>query len=148
MESSRPRGRPRWDPSAEDLTRIQVMASLGMPVDKIALVYGVSEKTLRRAARTQLDIAAPAANTTVGRFLFDAACGKEPYVKKNPDGTETTATRVIGVTGPTIAAAIFWMKTRARWRETAEVELTGRDGEPLAPGLVVVLPSNGRDGEE
>ena len=29
------------------------------------------------------------------------------------------------------AAAIFWLKTRARWKETHAHEITGADGKPL-----------------
>jgi hypothetical protein len=29
-------------------------------------------------------------------------------------------------------AAMFWMKTRARWRETNRLEHTGPDGQPIA----------------
>ena len=33
--------------------------------------------------------------------------------------------------GNNVAAAIFWMKARAGWREKQQVELTGPDGGPL-----------------
>jgi hypothetical protein len=29
------------------------------------------------------------------------------------------------------AAAIFWLKTRAQWKETSSLEVTGADGSPL-----------------
>ena len=43
-----------------------------------------------------------------------------------------------------VAAAIFWMKARAGWREKSEVELTGKDGRDFSP-TVIILPSNGRE---
>ena len=45
--------------------------------------------------------------------LFDAATGRETVVNK--DGT--IEIRHIGVTSATITAAIFWLKTRAHWKE-------------------------------
>jgi hypothetical protein len=30
------------------------------------------------------------------------------------------------------AAAIFWLKTRAQWKETNALEVSGADGAPLA----------------
>jgi hypothetical protein len=35
--------------------------------------------------------------------------------------------------GNNVAAAIFWMKARAGWREKHDLELTGKDGAPLVP---------------
>jgi hypothetical protein len=89
------------------------MAALGIPQEKIAKVCNVTEKTLRLHCRTELDTAEAVANSSVGRFLYDAANGMEPYLKE--DGTR--GLRYIGVTGATITAAIFWMKTRAHWKE-------------------------------
>jgi len=44
----------------------------------------------------------------------------------------------MATTGKNVAAAIFWMKARAGWREKQAVEVTGPDGQPLAPQVVVV----------
>ena len=37
----------------------------------------------------------------------------------------------MATSGNNVAAAIFWMKARAGWREKNQVELTGPDGGPL-----------------
>jgi hypothetical protein len=49
--------------------------------------------------------------------------------------------------GGNIPATIFWLKTRARWREKTapEVPVSG-DGEANAP-VVLILPDNSRDPE-
>jgi hypothetical protein len=69
-------GRPCWSPSEADREKIQTMAALGIQQEKIAAVYEISEKTLRRHCRVELDVGAAVANTAVGKFLFDAATGK------------------------------------------------------------------------
>jgi hypothetical protein len=89
------------------------MAALGIQEVKIAKVFKVAEKTLRRHCREELDTGEAVANFSVGRFLFDAANGMEPYTKE--DGKR--GLRYLGVTSATITAAIFWMKTRAHWKE-------------------------------
>ena len=40
--------------------------------------------------------------------------------------------------GKNVAAAIFWMKARAGWREKHDVEVSGKDGVPLAPTSIQV----------
>ena len=69
------------------------MASLGIQQEKIAAVFKVSEKTLRKNCKTELETAEAIANAAVGRFLYDAATGKETYTRE--DGT--VGLRNIGV---------------------------------------------------
>jgi hypothetical protein len=38
-----------------------------------------------------------------------------------------------------IAATTFWLKACAGWREKQQVEVTGRDGAPLAPPQTVII---------
>jgi hypothetical protein len=117
-------GRPHWSPSEADREKVRTMAGLGIQQEKIAAVFGTCEKTLRRHCRVELDTGEAVANTAVGKFLFDAANGKETIVNK--DGTRET--RYIGVTSATITAAIFWMKTRAHWKETMLHSGNGPEG--------------------
>ncbi len=49
------------------------MAALGIPQEKIAKVFKVTEKTLRLYCRTELDTVEALANFAVGNFLYDAA---------------------------------------------------------------------------
>ncbi|MBV8890384.1 MAG: hypothetical protein JO266_00110 [Acidobacteria bacterium] len=123
-------GRPCWSPSEADREKIETMVALGIPQQKIAKVFNVTEKTLRFHCRTELDTAEIVANSSVGRFLYDAANGMEPYLKE--DGTR--GLRYIGVTGATIAAAIFWLKVRLHWKETM---LHGGNGPEGAVPIVL-----------
>jgi hypothetical protein len=74
--------------------------------------------------RVELDTAEVIANSAVGRFLYDAATGKETYTKE--DGM--VRIRNIGITSATVTAAIFWMKTRANWKELFQHGGTGPEG--------------------
>jgi len=70
------------------------MAAYGIPEPDIARVTGVDPKTLRKHYRDELDLGEAKANAQVAGFLFNAA--------KNGN----------------VTAQIFWLKTRAKWRET------------------------------
>ena len=70
------------------------MAACGIPEPDIARVMHIDPKTLRKHYRDELDLGESKANAQVAGFLFNAA--------KNGN----------------VTAQIFWLKTRARWRET------------------------------
>ena len=74
------------------------MSAVGVPQEDIATILGITEKTLRARYRVELDTAAAKANAAVGGALYNKAVGGD-----------TTA-------------MIFWMKTRAGWKETTRVE--------------------------
>ena len=93
--------RPQFNPTAEQRTLVKSMAALGIPHDSIALKIGVrSPKTLRKHFRLELDLGATDAIYTVGKTLYDMA-----------------------KSGDCPAATIFFMKTRAGWREQPKAEL-------------------------
>jgi len=79
-------------------------------------------KTLRKRFRDDLDRGVAEATATVSGFLFAAA------------------------KGGSIAAIIFWLKTRAHWRETTPDTPVSGDGEANDP-VVLILPDNSRDPE-
>jgi hypothetical protein len=78
--------------------QVEAMAAYGIPEINIAAVLGVDPKTLRKHYRDELDLGETKANAQVAGYLFNAA-----------------------KTG-NVTAQIFWLKTRANWRE-APVEL-------------------------
>ena len=90
-----------------DATRqtVQLHATVGTPQDVIARVLGIDAKTLRLHYRDELDLATARANATIGGALFNKA--------KNGD----------------TAAQIFWMKTRAGWKDTTAVTIANPEGE-------------------
>ncbi|MDA8259536.1 MAG: hypothetical protein M0Z99_28515 [Betaproteobacteria bacterium] len=80
-------------PTAETRSSVAALASFGVTSNEIAAHLGISQPTLRRHYRTELDTGAVAANAKVARALFNLA------------------------TGGNVTAAIFWLKCRARWHE-------------------------------
>ena len=86
------------------------MAGYGVGEIDIARVAGIDPKTLRKHYRDELDNGHVKANIKVAENLFRKATG---------EGREA------------VVAAIFWLKTRAGWRETAVYEVSGRNGGPI-----------------
>ena len=115
-----------FDPTDEQRRTVRLMAGFGVPQDAIAAHFEVDAKTLRKHFRRELDRGMVEANVKVAQSLF------------------TMATQ-----GNNVAAAIFWMKARAGWREKNTLEITGRDGAP-APlsGVTVAFIRPGVPGHE
>jgi hypothetical protein len=74
--------------------QVEAMAAYGIPEFDIARVVGVDPKTLRKHYRDELDLGETKANAQVAGYLYNAAKGGN------------------------VTAQIFWLKTRAKWRET------------------------------
>ena len=104
--------------------KVRHLAGIGVPQDAIARIIGCAPKTLRKRCRDDLDRGAAEANAIVSGCLFAAAKGGN------------------------VAAQIFWLKTRARWRESAAQDGTGADRAAEAgSSVVLLLPDNSRDPE-
>ena len=102
--------------------KVRHLAGLGVPQDDIARIVRCSPKTLRKRCRDDLDCGVAEANAIVSGCLFAAA------------------------KGGSIAAQIFWLKSRARWRERDASDHRAADGDADANSpVVLVLPDNGRD---
>ena len=83
--------------------QVEAMAGYGLSAQDIAIVLGLERWEIERDYHKELAAGAIKANAKVAESLFRKATG---------DGRE-------GVT-----AAIFWLKTRARWKETTVHEIT------------------------
>src|SRR5438045_1291864 len=75
--------------------KVRYLAGVGVRQDDIAKILGCAPKTLRKRLRDELDRGVAEANATISGYLFAAAKAGN------------------------IAAIIFWLKTRANWRERA-----------------------------
>ena len=95
------------------------MAGYGVPESDIAGVVGVSPKTLRKHYRSELDHGHVKANAKVAENLFRKATG---------EGREA------------VIAAIFWLKTRAGWKETMVQEHSAQS-ENLVVFRTIVDPA-------
>jgi hypothetical protein len=103
--------------------RVRHLAGVGVRQDDIARIVGCSAKTLRERLRDELDRGIAEANATVAGYLFAAAKSGN------------------------IAAIIFWLKTRAHWRERAAAEGAALAADGAAHSEILLLPDNCRDHE-
>jgi len=87
-----------FEPTAEQRRLARGMSGLGLPQEQIALLLEIDPKTLRKYFRDDLDRGMAEANVKIAQSLFNMA-----------------------TTGGSVAAAIFWMKARAGWREKHDV---------------------------
>ena len=94
-------GRPPHQPDAASRRLVEHHAAIGTPHQSIAKLLRLSLNTLKKHYAEELELGLARANAVVGGTLFAEA-------KKG-----------------NITAAIFWMKTRGGWRETAKIEHSG-----------------------
>ena len=94
-------GRPAHQPSVESRAIVWEMTAFGVPQERVARAMSISVDTLADNYRDELDAATDEAVTQVGKNLFSKALG---------DGRES------------MTAAIFFLKTRGKWRETDKQE--------------------------
>ncbi len=100
--------------------QVLALAGFGMTHDQIALVMDISDETLRKYYKQELSIGTTKLNAQVAQNLFSIATSKEKGA---------------------VAAAIFWMKTRARWTE--RIDISNEDGtlkpEPVQVAVLAAL---------
>ena len=99
-------GRRAHLPDVGQRRQVEALAGYGVPEPDIAGVIGVDPKTLRKHYRHELDHGHVKANAKVAESLYRKAVG---------DGAQS------------VTAAIFWLKTRAGWKETVVQENVNRD---------------------
>tara|TARA_S200002703_G_scaffold149228_2_gene146587 strand:- start:88 stop:546 length:459 start_codon:yes stop_codon:yes gene_type:complete len=100
-------GRPPYIKTQEDSKTVEALAVAGVKQSLIADIVKISEPTLRKNFRKELDTSKARANAIISQALF----------KKAKDGN--------------VVAQIFWLKTQAGWKEKNAIELTGKDGDKL-----------------
>jgi len=96
--------KPPHEPTTITRQTVQMHTMVGTTQEHICQILAITEKTLRKHYRDELDLAKARANATIGGALYNKA--------KQGDTT----------------AMIFWMKTQARWRESVVVDNVSSDG--------------------
>lgn len=99
---------PKHKPTEEQRRQVRAMTAYGIGQADISAVIGISQPTLRLHYRRELDTAIPEANSQVAQSLFQMA-----------------------TKGKNVAAAIFWLKTRAKWKEPVHIA-NEDDDKPFA----------------
>ena len=101
--------RPSFEPTEEQRRQVKMFTAFGNTQQQIASVLKVSDRTLRKHFREELNRGSTEANSQIANALF----------KKAKDGNTT--------------AQIFWLKCRAGWQER-----NGFKGAAPAPAPFVV----------
>jgi hypothetical protein len=117
-------GRRAHKPDPTSRRQVEAMAGYGVPEADLAGVIGVDPKTLRKHYRDELKNGHVKANAKVAENLYRKATG---------EGREA------------VIAAIFWLKTRAGWKETMVQEHSAKD-DKLVIFRTIVEPRP-RDGD-
>jgi hypothetical protein len=105
--TKRKRGRPPYLVTADTRKKVYNLSIVGTRYEDIALVLGISDDTLTKYYKSELEKGRIEANAAVAGTLFEKA--------KQGD----------------TSSMIFWLKTRAQWSEKNTTELTGEGGAPI-----------------
>lgn len=105
------------EPTDRTRAEVSALASFGVRREAIASYIGVDPKTLRKYYRDELDNSTIKANAAVGKFLYRAASGQAL-----DEGASYS---------DCLRAAMFWAKTRMKWRETDDKDIERRVGEAI-----------------
>ena len=112
-ESKAGKGRPPHLPTADTRNRVYILSTVGTRHEDIATVLSISHDTLVKYYKEELDKGRIEANASVAETLF----------KQAKEGNTT--------------AMIFWLKSRARWKESTQHEISGNpDGSPVEVKII------------
>ena len=112
-EEEKKSGRPPHLATDDTRKTVYELSSVGTTYEDIAKVIGISHDTLTKYYRPELDRGRIDANAIIAGTLF----------KQAQEGNTS--------------AAIFWLKTRAQWKETQKHELNGDpNGEPVTVKVI------------
>ena len=100
-------GRPKHKVTEDNQELVKSLSAVGIKYEDIASRLSISSDTLVKYYKSELDEGRIDANARIGKSLYDSA----------REGNT--------------AAQIFWLKTRAGWKETDRHELVGADGSPM-----------------
>lgn len=100
-EKAKP-GRPPYKPTDETRKQVEALVGYGITEEQICQMIGISRPTLIKYYREEIDTGTAKANAKVAQSLYQKATG---------DGASA------------VTAAIFWLKTRAGWKETVRQEI-------------------------
>jgi hypothetical protein len=112
-ESKVGKGRPPHLATADTRIKVYTLSTVGTRHEDIASVLGISHDTLVKYYKEELDKGRIEANASVAETLF----------KQAKEGNTT--------------AMIFWLKSRAKWKESTQHEISGNaDGTPIEVKIV------------
>ena len=113
VEAEKKVGRPHHLPDETTRTKVYTLSVVGTRHEDIATVLNISADTLTKYYHDELAKGRIEANASVAETLF----------KQAKEGNTT--------------AMIFWLKSRAKWKETSQHEISGNpDGTPVEVKII------------
>jgi len=109
-------------PTEDSRKLVRNLAAMGTRYVDIAHKLEINDETLRKHYREELEGGRIDANAQIANTLFQQA-------KKG-----------------NMTAAIFWLKTRAGWKETNVTEVSGLDGEKIN-GIALTFVDGNKTGQ-
>lgn len=88
-------------PTDETRATVKALTAFGVPQMQVGPYIGVNDKTLRKYYRHELDTALVDSNFNVAKCLYQNATTKN-----------------------NVSAQIFWLKTKAGWKDTSVLEVS------------------------
>lgn len=102
------KGSPGFEPGPEQALQVEQLTALGMSSKEIGAVLRIETKLLEKFYAYEIETSLSRINNSVAKVALQMAlCGALPDMTK------------------------FWLKTRAGWKETKEVQMTGAGGGPI-----------------
>ena len=124
-------GRKPLEATADQRNTVKIMSGLGVPQEKICLLVinrqtrkPISEPTLRRAFRREIDSGQTELTTLVGNMLVEAALGLPPAVGERSKAMRRESTRRFFIWNARPAGAV------TSWRRGQLVENVAKEGGP------------------
>jgi hypothetical protein len=105
-------------PTDDSRKLVRSLSAVGIRYVDIAQKLDITDDTLVKYYKKELEDGRIDANAAIGQTLFQQA----------KDGNTS--------------AAIFWLKTRAGWKETQSHEIVNSDGTPASIGITFVKPES------
>jgi hypothetical protein len=126
LSDQRGRGRPEFEPNDDQRKNVEILVALGIPeADICALVRDrndkpISENTLRKHFRKEINHGAGMLNARVGNFMVSTILGLE--IPKDSGITPITNESVRG------GLLELYVAARMGWRKTVVNQHEGKDG--------------------
>jgi DNA-binding CsgD family transcriptional regulator len=105
---------PGHEPTDKTRAEVYALTSFGNTQEEIAKYLGITVDTMAKHYRAEMDSAVIRANAAVARALYNKATAQDD-----------------------LSAQIFWLKTRARWRERDKDDIDSKTAVEMLLNLLV-----------